>query len=235
MTYQHKMKGVKMTTTVAQTELKPLETGTLIVGFILVGIAVAVTTVSYLLNMTFIYQWLVWVIGIAFAGVALISLEWTRAFRSSAGEAPRGWLRTALLISIPLAYVLGSQVCGLGLASCGSACTAINLSLIGLGTATSYRIYRGQSIGWFLIPMVILGLMPHCVCEAPINTIWQGALGSFSPTCNMVPLGVTLFSVAALKGVRTKASSAISGVLSGMIVFMAVGNPLFSFPWSGCV
>jgi len=51
----------------------------------------------------------------------------------------------------------------------------------------------------------------------------------------MVPLGVTLFSVAALKGVRTKASAAISGVLSGMIVFMAVGNPLFSFPWSGCV
>jgi hypothetical protein len=79
-----------MTTTAAQTELKPLETRTLIVGFILVGIAVAVTTVSYLLNMTFVYQWLVWIIGIAFAGVALISIEWTRAFRSPAGEAPRG-------------------------------------------------------------------------------------------------------------------------------------------------
>ena len=52
---------------------------------------------------------------------------------------------------------------GLGSASCGAACTAINLSLIGLGTATSYRIYRGQSIGWFLIPMVILGLTTHCV------------------------------------------------------------------------
>ena len=58
-----------MTTTVAQTELKPLETKTLIVGFILIGIAVAVTTFSYLLNMTFVYQWLVWIIGIAFAGV----------------------------------------------------------------------------------------------------------------------------------------------------------------------
>lgn len=67
-----------MTTTAAQTELKPLETRTLIVGFIQVGIAVAVTTVSYLLNMTFVYQWLVWIIGIAFAGVALLSLEWTR-------------------------------------------------------------------------------------------------------------------------------------------------------------
>ena len=48
-----------MTTTAAQTELKPLEVRTLIVGFVLVGIAVAVTTVSYLLNMTFVYQWLV--------------------------------------------------------------------------------------------------------------------------------------------------------------------------------
>ena len=102
-----------MTTTAAQTELKPLETRTLIVGFILVGIAVAVTTVSYLLNMTFVYQWLVWIIGIAFAGVALLSLEWTRAFRSPARDAPRGWLRDALPVSIPLAYILGSQVCGL--------------------------------------------------------------------------------------------------------------------------
>lgn len=230
-----KIEEQKITTTVAQTELKPLEKRTLIVGFILVGIAVAVTTVSYLLNMTFVYQWLVWIIGIAFAGVALITLKWTRAFRNPAGEAPGGWLRNAMLISIPLAYILGSQVCGPGLASCGTACTVINLSLIGLGTATSYRLYRGQSVGWFLIPMVILGLLPHCVCEAPINTLWHGALGGFSPTCNMVPLGVTLFSIAALKGVRTKASAAISGVLSGMIVFMAVGNPLFSFPWSGCV
>ncbi|MCJ7535291.1 MAG: hypothetical protein WBD62_10945 [Anaerolineales bacterium] len=79
-----------------------------------------------------------------------------------------------------------------------------------------------------------MGLTPHCVREAPINTIWHTALGGYSKTCNMVPLAVTLFSVAALKGVQTKASSAISGVLSGMIVFIAVSNPLFSFPWSGC-
>lgn len=74
--------------------------------------------------------------------------------------------------------------------------------------------------------MVILGLAPHCVCEAPINTIWQSALGGYSPTCNMVPLAVALFSVTALKGVRPRASAALSGVLLGMIVFMAVGNPL---------
>ncbi|MCK4898459.1 MAG: hypothetical protein KAS38_06770, partial [Anaerolineales bacterium] len=81
--------------------MKPLEVRTLIVGFILVGLAVAVTTVSYLLNMTFVYQWLVWIIGIAIAGVALIALEWTRALRSPAQEAPQGWLRNVLLISIP--------------------------------------------------------------------------------------------------------------------------------------
>lgn len=102
-----------MTTTAAQTELKPLETRTLIVGFILVGIAVAVTTVSYLLNMTFVYQWLVWIIGIAFAGVALLSLEWTRTLRNPTIDTPTGWLRNTLLVSIPLEYVLGSQVCGL--------------------------------------------------------------------------------------------------------------------------
>ena len=224
-----------MTTAVAQTELKPLEVRTLIVGFVLVGLAVAVTTVSYLLNMTFVYQWLVWIIGIAFAGVALITLEWTRAFRSPAGEAPEGWLRNAMLVSIPLAYILGSQVCGLGLASCGIACTAINLSLIGLSTATAVQIHRGKSIGALLIPIVILGLVPHCMCHAPINTIWHGIFGGVSPTCNMVPLAVTLFSLTALRGIRPRASAALSGVMTGMIVFMAVGNPLFGFPWSGCV
>lgn len=224
-----------MTTTIAQSELKPLEVRTIVVGFILVGLTIGVTTVSYFLNMTFIIQWLVWIIGIAFAGVALITLVWTRAFRNPAGESPTGRLRQYLLISIPLAYVLGSQVCGLGLASCGTACTVINLSLIGLGTATSIRLYRGQSVGGLLIPMVILGFTPHCVCGAPINTIWQSALGGYSPTCNMVPLAATLFSVTALKGVRPIASAALSMVLIGMIVFMAVGNPLVGFPWTGCV
>ncbi len=45
-----------MTTAVAQPELKPLEVRTFNIGFILVGIAVAVTMVSYLSNMTFVYQ-----------------------------------------------------------------------------------------------------------------------------------------------------------------------------------
>ncbi len=45
-----------MTTTVAQPELKPLDVRTFNIGFILVGIVVAVTTVSYLSSMTFVYQ-----------------------------------------------------------------------------------------------------------------------------------------------------------------------------------
>jgi len=45
-----------MITAVAQPALKSLELRTLIIGVIIVGIAVAVTTVSYLSNMTFVYQ-----------------------------------------------------------------------------------------------------------------------------------------------------------------------------------
>lgn len=82
-----------MTAAITQTDLRPLERQTVVVGFLLVGIAVAVTAVSYLLNMTFVYQWLVWVIGIAFIGVALIAFEWARAFRQPVGDVPEGRLR----------------------------------------------------------------------------------------------------------------------------------------------
>ena len=114
-----------MSIAIARERLNPLEMGTLVVGFLITGIAIAVTTVSYALNMTFQYQWLVWVITAAFGAVALITLAW--------------------------------------------------------------------------------------------------------------PLAVTLFSVTALRGIRPRASAALSGVMTGMIVFMAVGNPLFGFPWAGCV
>jgi hypothetical protein len=224
-----------MSIAIARERLNPLEMGTLVVGFLLVGIAIAVTTVSYALNMTFQFQWLVWVITAAFGAVALITLAWPLAFRNPPGAVPEGRLRQLLLLSLPVAYILGSQVCGLGLASCGVACTAINLSLIGLATGTAVQIHRGKSVGALLIPMVILGLAPHCVCAAPINTIWHGMFGGVSPTCNMVPLAVTLFSVTALRGIKPRASATLSGVLTGMIVFMAVGNPLVGFPWTGCV
>jgi hypothetical protein len=38
-----------------------------------------------------------------------------------------------------------------------------------------------------------------------------------------------------MKGARPILSAALSGVMLGMIVFMAVGNPLIGLPWSGCV
>jgi hypothetical protein len=224
-----------MENTIAQTGVKPLERRTIMVGFLLVGLAIAVTTVSYGLNMTFTLQWLVWIITAAFAGVALLTLEWPRAFRGLPGEVPEGWLRGFLLLAMPLAYVLGSQVCGLGLKACSVVCHAINLSLIGLATVTAVRLHRGQSVGAVLVPMVVLGLTPHCVCHAPINVLWHSALGGFSPTCNMVPLAATLFSVTALRGIRPRYSAALAGVMLGMIVFMAVGNPLVGFPWQGCV
>ena len=152
-----------MSIAIARERLNPLEMGTLVVGFLLTGVAIAVTTVSYALNMTFQYQWLVWIITVAFGAVALITLAWPLAFRYPLGEVPKGRFYQLLLISMPVAYILGSQVCGLGFASCGVACTAINLSLIGLSTATAVQIHRGKSVGALLIPIVILGLAPHCI------------------------------------------------------------------------
>ncbi len=234
-----------MSISIERPRLNNLEMGTLVAGFLVTGIAIAVTTASYVTNMTFQYQWLVWVIGGAFAAAAVVTFAWPLVFRSppseatpseaTPSEAPKGRLYQLLLLSMPVAYILGSQVCGLGFASCGVACTVINLSLIGLSTATAVQIHRGKSVGALLIPIVILALVPHCVCEAPINTIWHGLLGGVSPTCNMIPLAVTLFSVTALRGYQPRISAALSGVMTGMIVFMAVGNPLFSFPWTGCV
>ncbi len=223
-----------METTITRTGLKPLEIRTVSVGFLLIGIVIAVTAVSYVLNMTFPYQWLVWGVGAAFAAVALLAFEWPRAFRRP-GEVPDGRLRQFLLLAMPLAFLLGSQVCGLGVKACTAVCNVINLSLIGLATVTAIRLHRGQSVGAFLVPLVVLGLVPHCVCDAPINVLWHPMLGGLSPTCNVVPLAVVLFSLSALRGVRPHSSTALVVVLLGMIVFMAAGNALFGFPWQGCV
>jgi len=125
------------TTPVRASAAEPREVRTLYTGFLLVGLAVAVTAVSYVLNMTFSVQWLVWVIGFAFAAVALLSLEWPRGFCAT-GRAPRGKFRFFLLLSMPLAYVLGSQICGTGLNACGP-----------LGNDSLHR--RGQPAHW--VPM----------------------------------------------------------------------------------
>jgi hypothetical protein len=205
------------------------------VGFWLAGLVIGVTAVSYALNMTFRYQFLVLVIGIAFAAVALLALEWPRALRGPAGEVPRGGLRQFLVVAIPLAFVLDSQICGLGLKACSVVCNVISVALIGLGVVIAYRLYRDQPIGALLVPMVILGLVPHCVCEAPINTIWHAILGGYAPTCQVMPLVAMLFSIAALRGRRTLLSAALVALMLVVIAFIAVGNPLFGFPWRGCV
>jgi hypothetical protein len=223
-----------MTTAIKQDDLKPLERRTLQIGFVLVGLAIAVTAVSYLLNMTFVWQWLVWVIGAAFLGVALLTIEWPRAFRRF-GELPQGTLRSILLVSMPLSYILASQYCGLGLEACNVVCQVTNLSLIGLTTWTAVRMHRNQSIGPLMVAIVGLSLVPHCTCDAPINELWHGVFGSVAPTCAMVPLAATLFSVSALRGARPRLSAALSSVMLVMIVFIAVGNPTIGFPWQGCV
>lgn len=220
---------------IAQPTQKPLETWTVRVGFILAGIVIAVTAVSYLMNMTFTYQWMVWVIGVAFLAVALLTLEWTRALGGPSDEAPTGTLRGLLLLAMPVAFILDSQICGLGLKACSTVCNVISFTLIGLSAVTAYRIYRNQSIGALLVPMVIIGLIPHCVCGAPINTIWQSILGGYAPTCQVIPLAASLFSVAALRGVRTRWSAVMVGLLLVVTVFIVVGNPLFGFPWTGCI
>jgi hypothetical protein len=51
----------------------------------------------------------------------------------------------------------------------------------------------------------------------------------------MLPLGATLFSVTALRGVRPRSSAALVGVMFGVMAFIIVGGLLFGFPWQGCV
>ena len=64
----------------AKTELNRLEVRIISIGLILAGIAIAITGVSYILNMSFTYQWLVWAVGLAFVVVGLLTIEWMRGF-----------------------------------------------------------------------------------------------------------------------------------------------------------
>jgi hypothetical protein len=224
-----------MDTTLGQSDLGPLESRTLLAGFVLVGLAIAVTAVSYVSNMTFRYQWLVWGLGAAFAAVALLALEWPRGLRRVSAQLPQGRLRQFLLLAMPLSFMLGSQVCGTGLKGCTVLCHATNLAAIGLAGATAFRVHRGLSLGPTLIPLVVVALVPHCICAAPVNVLWHGVLGGYAPTCGLVPLAATLFSISALRGMRTRASAVLSMAMLGVIVFIAVGNPVMGFPWEGCV
>jgi hypothetical protein len=188
-----------MDTALAQTRQDPLEKRSVMVGLLLSGVVIAVVAVSYLMNSEYPIRWLVWVIGVAFAAVAVLLIEWPRAYRGSIGEIPTGTFQQLLLISMPLGFVLDSQICGLGLKSCTILCNVISFSMIGLSTVTAFRIQRGQSIGAFVAPMVVVGLIPHCTCVAPINTIFQNVLGGYAPTCQVMPLAASL-----LRQIKTK-------------------------------
>ncbi len=54
------------------------------------------------------------------------------------------------------------------------------------------RLHKGQQVGIFLVPLVVVALVPHCVCHAPINTLWHRMLGGVAPTCEMVPLAASV-------------------------------------------
>ncbi len=223
-----------MEPTAAPTGLDAVETRTASLGLILAGLAIAITGVSYMMYMAFPHQWLVWVVGLAFVAVGLVTMAWPLGLRRP-GVVPEGKLRQYLIWSIPVAFVVSSQVCGLGLSACNVTCHITNLVLIALAVVTAVRLRRGRSVGVLLAPMIVVALIPHCVCHAPINVLWHRVLGGFAPTCEMVPLAATLCAVAALRGVRPRAGSVLVGVLFVVMIFIIVGGLLFGFPWQGCV
>ncbi len=215
--------------------IETIEVRTTTVGLILSGFAILITGVSYLSNMTFTYQWLVWVIGLAFVAVGLITMEWPRAYKGSIGGLPDGRFRQLLIIAIPLAFIVSSQVCGLGFKACNTVCHITNITLIILAIVSALRLSEGKAVGKILIPMVVIALLPHCVCGAPINTIWHSWFGGYSPSCEMMPLAASLFAIIALRGFRTTFSTTLVVVLFAVMLFIIVGSTLFGFPWQGCV
>jgi hypothetical protein len=214
--------------------LEKWEINSLSAGLILAGLAIVITGISYILNMNFTYQWLVWVVGLAFILVGFLTMECPRGLRNT-GILPEGIFRKILILSIPLAFIVSNQVCGLGLRACNVVCHITNSSLILLGAVVAYRLFRGQTVGALLLPMIVIALVPHCVCHAPINTIWHSLLGGVAPTCEMMPLAASFFAVIALRGVRPHLSTTLVAVIFGVMVFIIVGGLLFGFPWQGCV
>jgi hypothetical protein len=225
----------KMNTENNSSRFNVLEKRAATVGFLLSGLVIAVVGISYILNSNYPVKILVWVIGIAFVGVGILAIEWPRGFNKLSNGIPTDSLRTFLILAIPIAFILDTQICGLGLEACSTLCHVISYTMIGLGVVTAVRLYQGKSVGGLLVAMVIVGLIPHCMCGAPINTIWQSLLGGYAPTCQVIPLATTLFSISALKGARTKWSVLMVIVLLIVTVFIVVGNPLWGFPWKGCI
>ncbi|UCH78924.1 MAG: hypothetical protein JSU81_02955 [Candidatus Coatesbacteria bacterium] len=223
-----------METTTGYSRMKPLERGVASVGLVLAGVAIAVTGVSYIANSPFPVRALVWLIGVAFVAVGLLTIVWPATLRRT-GEAPRGGLRTFFLASIPLAFIVSSQVCGIGLQACNVTCHLTNAVLIVLAIIAAVLLARGWSVGWLLIPVVIIALIPHCVCLAPINTLWHSFLCGAAPTCEMIPLTITLFAVAGMRGSLPRSNAFLIVLLFVVMVFIIVGGLLWGFPWRGCV
>jgi hypothetical protein len=90
-------------------------------------------------------------------------------------------------------------------------------------------------VGWLLIPVVVIALIPHCVCLAPINTLWHRFLCGAAPTCEMIPLAITLFAVAGVRGSLPRSNAFLIVLLFVVMVFIIVGGLLWGFPWRGCV
>jgi hypothetical protein len=213
---------------------KTAEHRILSVGFFLSGLAIVLTGVSYFLYMKFTYQWLVWIIAAAFVAIGFLTMIWPKG-NYSPDKRPEGKFRLVLLLSMPLAFLLSSQVCGLGFRACNLICHITNLLLIMLAAVTAIRVHKDQRIDLILIPMIVIALIPHCVCHAPINVLWHSILGGYAPTCEMIPLAALLFSVSALRGLRPHISAAIIVVLFAVMLFIIAGGLFFGFPWQGCV
>jgi len=224
-----------METTTSRDGFNSLEQRTMFIGFILAGLTIAITGVSYLMNMTFIYQWLVWMIGISFVAVGCITIGWSGALGGSRDNLPEAKYRQLLLLSIPLSFILDTQICGIGLKACSVVCHTLSYVLILLSLIIALRIYQNKPINILLIPLVFLSLVPHCVCHSPVNVLWHQIFAGYAPTCFVIPLAASLYAVAALRGIRPVISTALVIVLLIFIVFIAVGNPLLGFPWEGCV
>jgi len=136
------------------------------VGFILAGLAITITGVSYLIYMEFPQQWLVWIVGTAFIVVGLVTIAWSVGL-SFKSNMQNNKSQKFLILSIPAAFVLSSQVCGIGLGACSTVCHITNALLIIMGIMVMIRLNRSQNVGLLLVPMVVISLTPHSYSTEP--------------------------------------------------------------------
>ena len=217
-----------------QGRLSKLEEKTLIVGLILSGIAIIFTAASYVVSITFSAMWLVWLVGLVFAAVGFSVLESVGGFEN-VSKLPEGNHRKILIYSIPASFILSSQTCGLGLQACSIACHVINILLILIALFIAYRIQKGQKAGIILAPLVVIAMIPHCICNTPINSLWHSLFNGVSPVCELLPLTASLLAISALHGIRPRSKSTLAAIIFVLMLLIIVGGLMFGFPWQGCV